>query len=327
MRIIKTIFWNSAQSRIRTGFRILLVLAVYMFFYKGYLFLLTHAGILLYYSSQSSLWTFLIAGSVRLLPSLIALWIVGRFIDRRKVLDFGFHFNKHWWIDFCFGLGLGGLLISLIFMVEVSRGWISISDMFYSRSNQPPFIVPFLVFLFVFSCTSISEELFARGYLIKNLAEGFNIKNIGAKGSVIIAWCFTSIIFGLAHLGNPNATFIGTINLMIAGITLGTGFILTGELAIPIGLHIAWNFFQANVFGFPVSGLSYPSEIVTMIKIDQIGPEMWTGGVFGPEAVLLGLLAILLGIFITLMWIRIRRGIKFREIHTPLASTPDTIIH
>ena len=111
MRIIKTIFWNSAQSRIRTGFRILLVLAVYMFFYKGYLFLLTHAGILLYYSSQSPLWTFLIAGSVRLLPSLIALWIVGRFIDRRKVLDFGFHFNKHWWIDFYFGVGLGGLLI------------------------------------------------------------------------------------------------------------------------------------------------------------------------------------------------------------------------
>jgi hypothetical protein len=108
----------------------------------------------------------------------------------------------------------------------------------------------------------------------------------------------------------------------MTGIAFGTGFILTGELAIPIGLHIAWNFFQANVFGFPVSGLSYPAEIVTLFKTNNSGPEKWTGGVFGPEAGIFGLLAMLIGIFLTIIWIRFRRGIKFREIHAPLASTP-----
>jgi membrane protease YdiL (CAAX protease family) len=322
MNVIKNIFWNSAQSRIRTGFRILLVLAIFFSIYRGYLFLLTSIGVKLYYSSESSLVTFLIAGSVRLLPGIIALLILGRIVDKRKVSDFGFHFNKNWWIDLCFGMGLGAILVSLIFVTEVSLGWITISDYFYTRINQPSFAVPFLVFLFYFFCTSVSEELLARGYLIKNLAEGFNMKNTGPKSSILIAWSLTSIIFGLAHLGNPNATFLSTFSLIMTGIAFGAGFILTGELAIPIGLHIAWNFFQANVFGFPVSGLSYPAEITTLIKTNNTGPEMWTGGFFGPEAGILGLVAMIIGIFFTIIWIRFRRGIKFREIHAPLANAP-----
>ena len=91
---------------------------------------------------------------------------------------------------------------------------------------------------------------------------------------------------------------------MAAGLFLGLGFILTGELAIPIGLHMSWNFFQGSVFGFPVSGLKLGDSLIT---IQQGGPDFITGGTFGPEAGLIGLAAIILGGLMIVLWLRMTR--------------------
>lgn len=323
MNAIKNIFWNSVQSRMRTVFRIILVLVIFMFLYRGYIFLLTSIGVKLFYSSQTSLWVFLVAGTVRLFPAILALWIGGRFIDRRKISDFGFHIKKEWWIDLLFGIGLGALLMLLIFVVEAGFGWIAISDWTHTINPQSVFLVPFGVFFVYVVCQAVFEEVLARGYLIKNLSEGFNSKKIVQQKSVLLAWLFISIIFGLAHIGNPNANIISTLNLVMSGLIFGAGMILTGELAIPIGLHFSWNFVQGNIFGFPISGLSYPAEIVSLVKINQSGPEQWTGGGFGPEAGLLGLIANLLGLTLIFLWVHIRRKKRFGEVHKPLAESPN----
>ncbi|NJL33875.1 MAG: hypothetical protein HC893_08460 [Chloroflexaceae bacterium] len=81
---------------------------------------------------------------------------------------------------------------------------------------------------------------------------------------------------------------------------LGLGYVLTGQLAISIGLHITWNFFQGTVFGFPVSGQDFTR--VGVFSIEQGGPPLWTGGAFGPEAGLMGLLTIALGSALTVGW-------------------------
>jgi hypothetical protein len=76
-------------------------------------------------------------------------------------------------------------------------------------------------------------------------------------------------------------------------------------LAIPIGLHITWNFFQGNVFGFPVSGTDAGA---TFIAIEQGGDALVTGGAFGPEASLIGIGAMVLGCALTVLWVRLRYG-------------------
>ena len=324
MSSIKNLFWNEAENRMRNGYRIIITVVLYLLFYRIYLFLINSLGIKLIYSSKSSLWIFLLGGSVRILPTIFALWVSGRIIDKRRMSNFGFHLNKNWWTDFGFGFGLGAVLMSIIFLIELIFGWITIAATFYSVKSHLNIIVPLLVFLFLFICAGMAEEIFARGYLIKNLAEGFKTNSTGSNKAILFALSLTTILFGLVHLGNPSSTLLSIFNLMIIGILFGIGYIYTGELAIPIGLHISWNFFQANIFGFPVSGQTYPAGIVSIFKIEQGGPEILTGGAFGPEAGLLGLMVILLGIFLIYKWIRFRKNISLKSIHDELAKYPIT---
>lgn len=247
------------------------------------------------------------AGSalLSLLAIFISYWVAARWLDRRPFRDFGFHLTRRWWADFGFGLLLGAVLMAIIFAVELATGWITITGFWHSFREDASFLASILAYVVVYFCVGIYEEMFSRGYQLRNLAEGLNFKVIGPRGALLIAYLFSSSIFGLLHLGNPNATAVSTLNLVVAGLFLGLGYVLTGELAVPIGLHMTWNFFQGNVFGFPVSGTS---TAASLIAIQQRGPDLWTGGAFGPEAGLIGLAAILLGSLLIILWVRWRYG-------------------
>jgi len=238
-----------------------------------------------------------------LLASIATLALAGRFLDRRKLADYGLHLSRIWWADLGFGLALGAILMVFIFLFELAAGWVTITATF--RTGNLIFPVSIFLVLLNFIQVGISEELLSRGYHLRNIAEGFNFKGVGPKWALWIGYLISSTMFGLFHLGNPNATWVSTLNIMLAGLLLGLGFILTRELAIPIGIHITWNFFQGNVFGFPVSG---GTSSTSFIAIQQSGPELWTGGAFGPEAGVVGILAMLLGAVLILVWVRMRRG-------------------
>jgi membrane protease YdiL (CAAX protease family) len=81
------------------------------------------------------------------------------------------------------------------------------------------------------------------------------------------------------------------ILLIGAGLFLAFGYLRTRQLWLPIGLHIGWNFFEGPVFGFAVSG----TGSFTLIRQVPTGPDLLTGGAFGPEAGLIVIPALLLG--------------------------------
>jgi uncharacterized protein len=243
------------------------------------------------------------------------LLICGKWIDRRRFSDFGFHFNRRWWMDFAFGLSLGAFLMVFIFLTELASGWVSITATFENIHLGQPFGIGLLLAFLNFVQVGITEEIFSRGYLLRTLAEGFHFPRISARNALIGAYLLSSCIFAVLHIFNPNASLPSTISLVAAGLFLGLGFVLTGELAIPIGLHIAWNFFQGNVFGFPVSGTGHDVSIFT---INQSGPSLITGGAFGPEAGLIGIAAILIGCILTFFWLR-RQG-HSTDLQTRLAE-------
>jgi hypothetical protein len=233
------------------------------------------------------------------------LWAVWA-LDHRTLADFGLSFNRVWWLDFGFGLALGALLMGLIFVTEWLAGWVTVVDVWHVQLPGVTVVGSLLGALLIFTVISITEEFLARGYHLRNLAEGFNFPGSGPRVALLIAWLISSSLFGLLHVFNPNATWYSTLALMVVGLFFGLGFVLTGSLAIPLGLHLTWNFFQGSVFGFPVSGNSFDG--VSIVVIEQGGPALWTGGAFGPEAGLIGAVAILLGCGLTVGWVRWRQG-------------------
>lgn len=319
LRKIKHLFWNNYEKRLRTGWRMavfaclvgILCIPIGLAIGIWMAFQMVKSGQL----PETNLDPTLVAGDLInsnlylfitilfLIVTIVSVLLAARFLDRRRIPGYGLHVGPDWWKDLAFGLALGAFLMTAIFTVEKAAGWLTVIGFWATTGKH--FFGGMLSSALLFTCVGIYEELLARGYLLKNLAEGIKSPVGGSKGSLLLAWLLSSIVFGLGHLTNPGASLSSTINLILAGLFLGLGAILTGELAIPIGLHITWNFFQGSVLGFPVSGMAPGTRI---ISIAQGGPELWTGGIFGPEAGLIGVSAIILGSLLTLFWVRWRYG-------------------
>lgn len=290
---MRGLFWNEDESRLRTLWRILgqLLLMILIMFLIGALL------------GEGLRATLLGQGIITLLGIGGSVLLAARWFDHRPVDDLGLRLNRTWFVDCLFGTLLGIFLMGLIFVVQLVFGWIEITDTFEGGSTD--FLPGFLSGLVLFVCVGISEELWVRGYLIPNLSEGFRSSWMPARRAVITALVLTSVIFGLLHIPNPNANVYSTTEIVLAGLVLGLPFVLTGSLAIPIGLHFTWNAAQGLLFGFPVSGIeNFPS----IVNIEETGPDAWTGGPFGPEAGLIGACALLLGALIIYAWIARRSG-------------------
>ena len=293
--MIRGWFWNPHQARLRAFWRLLIFLAIA---------LAVALPLLLAIDVSGNSW---LQNSVEqpavAVGFLLALWLSIRFIDRRPREDFGLGFTGGaWWRDLGVGLGLGTTLMSLIFLVQYWAGWITITDFAITDIAGVSFGVAVFGQLLRAVGTSFFEELLLRSYLLRILAEGLTGDHISRKNAVLFAWVFTSAIFGVLHLGSPNANLLVALNIVFAGLFLGFGMVYTGSLAIPIGIHISWNFIQVTILGFGSSGRSVNTSLLV---IDANGPELWAGGSFGPEGGLLSLGAFGFGIF--LVWLRIKR--------------------
>lgn len=299
MKTIKNIFWNTDQNRLRAGWRFLIYLILF--------FMLTIGKDVMVSSFNGAPLPKALAYLIYLASGLALTWWMARFIDRRSFVDFGFHFDRKWWLDLGFGLMLGAFLMTGIFFSMKMADWLLITGSASTNSGLP-ISLAFLLQVLMFTVISFNEELAFRAYQLKNLAEGFAGRHHGSRSAILFAFLFSSAIFGLGHMANGHATVFSVITTIIAGLSLCLPYMLTGELAISIGLHLTWNLFEANVYGFSVSGSAPATHL---LSIEVIGPTAWTGGIYGPEVGLIGLVWALIGCGLTLMWVKwVRRKLS-----------------
>src|SRR5918911_723693 len=81
----------------------------------------------------------LLSSVVSLLAATLTVWLAGRFLDRRPFSAFGFHLGAGWWLDLLFGMILGALLMTTIFLVELGLGWVRVTGTFETHGTDAPF--------------------------------------------------------------------------------------------------------------------------------------------------------------------------------------------
>lgn len=222
-----------------------------------------------------------------------SIFLARRFLDKRSISSLGLTLNIQILWDVLAGIGITFIMMGAIFAAMLLLGWSKFESFAWQTESIFNVIASAATFLVIFILVGWNEELLFRGYHLQTIASGIHL-----FWGVIIS----SIIFGLLHLGNPNAAWVSAAGIFLAGLFLAYGYVRTKQLWLSIGLHIGWNFFEGVVFGFPVSGLN----IYPLTHIQVSGPKIWTGGAFGPEAGLIVLPALALGTVLIYFYTRPR---------------------
>ena len=274
--ILVRIFMSPDQPRLRAGWRLLL--HIILLFIFGIIISIV-AGFVGFVDESS---TSILNQILNFIVITGSVYVARRWLDKKSFESLGLKLSTQTLFDILAGIAITFVQMGLIYILMLGLGWLTFEG--FAWEFDPINVVisgvvtAFVVFIFV----GWNEELLSRGYHLQTIASGINL-----FWGVIIS----SAVFGLLHLGNPNATWVSAAGIFFAGIYLAYGYIRTKQLWLPIGLHIGWNFFEGVVFGFPVSGL----DIYALTRIQVHGPELWTGGAFGPEAGLIVLPSLLVG--------------------------------
>jgi membrane protease YdiL (CAAX protease family) len=303
------VFWNSDEHRLRAPVRLVAQLAftVACAFVgvAGTGSLLTcgrHHGLLAGLNKE----TFDHIGNIVIAPIATALIylslkIGAKKIDRRDFSIYGVTLSLAWMKQFSFGFALAAVLMTFVFVAELALGWVHIEGYFNVTAAQNSLPVSLLYSLVKVIAVGIFEELIFRGLILRDFAEGLaGLGGMSSRTSQAAALLLSALLFGAVHLTNPNSSLASTAGIFFIGTLFGLGYLVTGQLAIPIGLHMAWNFFQGVVYGFPVSGDKEPA---CFLLTRQSGNPIFTGGSFGPEAGLMGIAAAVLGILALLLYV------------------------
>jgi len=212
----------------------------------------------------------------------LATLLARRWLDHRSFASLGLLWSARALKDLFFGLALSAGLMTLIFGIEWSLGWIAITGTSFQQLPTAAVLGNLAQAGLLYACVGYYEELYSRGYQLQTLADGTTI---------LLGIVLSSSFFGFLHIANPNASLLSTAGIVLAGLFLAYGWLRTRQLWLSIGFHFGWNFFQGTVFGFPVSGIGGFSLLI----LEDTSSTALSGGAFGPEASILILPVLLLG--------------------------------
>jgi len=275
---LKRIFFSSNQ-RLRNGWWILIFIALML----ASRFIYTPVSRALQDLGTPKAWLEPLSFGFLLLVTWICLRLrneplssIGFVLDRRWARELG--------IGYFFGVASALLAVLMIWTVSGVR-----LELDPGRSLT---VLAYGLYLFLF--VALFEETLFRGFVFQRLASG---------AGVWVAQITMGLLFATGHWGNPEmqgTTMVwATIELFLGAVLLGLAYLRTRSLALPIGIHIGWNWAQGHLLGFGVSGFEHSGWFRPLL---QDKPEWVTGGSFGPEASVFAVIVDVLSIVLLWKW-------------------------
>ncbi len=211
----------------------------------------------------------LISGSLALLVGSLTAGVLLLATDGRDPGALGFYLGRAAVTESLWGVVLGTVVaLGVVLTLYVAGGlrWSA------QEGTLIQWVTTGLGALAFLALPAAAEEALLRGYPLQALAE---------RWGPLAALAITALVFAALHRGNPGVTWIGTLNVAVAGIFLGVVYLRTGSLWWATGAHLGWNWANGFLADVPVSGL----ELMDAPFYEGVmqGPAWLGGGSFGPE--------------------------------------------
>lgn len=280
---LTSLFWSSGRARLRAGWRIAIAGSTLFAVLLG-----SARGIdALGFTGPGGR----LAGDVPFFVATAALLYVASRLDHRPIQAYGFHLSWQWWRDLAAGTVFGVFMHVGVAASEYGLGWAQIVGTFELGASAGPFLLAVAIVFVQFAGVALWEEVLFRGVFILNAAEGLAGWDASPQTRIFGAWGISTLVFGGLHFLSAGDVGVSptvvAISATVAGVYFGLPYILTGSLALPIGLHLGSNFADTALIGgtapfyegFPavlrmstdvpagwdaISGLGMPAQILTV---------------------------------------------------------------
>ncbi|HEY1042257.1 MAG TPA: CPBP family intramembrane glutamic endopeptidase [Telluria sp.] len=205
-------------------------------------------------------------------------WLFMR-LERRPLAQVGLEVSPRALRQFGIGMAYGAGLVLATALLVVALG-----GLHFEMAPQVSVIDIVKTGLFMAGAVLFEETLF-RGYAFQ--------RTVGGMGRRWALGLF-AVVFLLAHPMEetmpPELSTIASANLVLAALLLGQVMLRSGGLAMPIGLHLGWNW-MLQTLGFSISGKLAFDSIWHPVFDSEV--QWLTGDAWGIEASVLSLVVLL----------------------------------
>lgn len=271
------------RTELRAGWRLLIFLAIVVALITA-----SNLAVRSFLHGADDTTLFLVRELLDFLIFLFASWIMGR-IEARTIADYGLPWRKMFRIQFWQGVLLGFASITALLVAMRLSGVFHFGGIALHGADVWKWAI---IYALVFTLVALREEFRARGYALFTLTAG-----IGFWPAAILSAAY----FGYSHHGNSGEDWIGLLNAGAAGLLLSFLLRRSGNLWMPIGFHLAFDWGETYFYGVADSGQVAPGHL---LNSSSSGPAWLSGGTVGPEgSVLCTLLIVVVGLICS-RWLR-----------------------